>query len=159
MFHLNNFQIYAYSEKSFTIDRNCWHFMVSQITKSKRLGRSDSIYLSSYTGPISSDSSSTEMSFTFSLYGELSCLPPPCSLVWRLYKPKCETKPIQYMSCKQDKKHEKDGRKKYILNKIPITFMFDFIVRTFLRTFLRSPKWFLFFITRPQPWKLRQWKM
>ena len=23
----------------------------------------------------------------------------PCSLVWRLYKMKCETKPIQYMSC------------------------------------------------------------
>ena len=26
----------------------------------------------------------------------------PCSLIWRLYKPKCETKPIQYS--KQDKK-------------------------------------------------------
>ena len=81
MFHLNNFQIYAYSEISFTIDRNCWHFIVSQITKTKQFGHSDSIYPSSYTGPISSDSSSTETSFTSSLCGELSCLLPVGTLL------------------------------------------------------------------------------
>ena len=42
---------------------------MSQITKTKRLGRSDSIYLSSYTEPIRSDSSSTETSFTSSFCG------------------------------------------------------------------------------------------
>ena len=41
MFRLNNSQIYAHSE-------NCWLFIVSKITQTKRLGRSDSIYLSIY---------------------------------------------------------------------------------------------------------------
>ena len=83
MFLLNNLKVYAYSEKSFTIDRNWWHFIASQITKTKRLGRiySDSIYLCSYTEPISSDLSSTETSFTSSLCGELSCLLPVGTLL------------------------------------------------------------------------------
>ena len=68
-------------KKAFTIDRNCWHFIASQITKIKRLVRGDSIYLSSYTGPISSDSSSTETSFTSSLCGGLSCLLPVGTLL------------------------------------------------------------------------------
>ena len=49
--------------------------------QTKRLGRSDSMYLSSYTEPISSDSGSTVMSFTSSLCGELSSLLPVGTLL------------------------------------------------------------------------------
>ena len=103
MFHLNNFQIYAYSEKSFTIVRNCWHSIASKITKTKRLDRSDSIYLSSIL---------TQVVPKRPLHHHCAVNCPacyqlvPCSLVWRLYKPKCETKPIQYMSCLRNKRQE-----------------------------------------------------
>ena len=49
---------------------------MSQITKTKRLGRSNSMYLSSNTEPISYDSSTTETSFTSSQCSELSCSLP-----------------------------------------------------------------------------------
>ena len=85
---------------------------MSQITKTKRSGHSDSIYLSSY-----SRSGLTQVVPKRPLHHHcaVNCLAcyqlVPCSLVWHLYKPKCETKPIQYMSCLPQQARQKWANK------------------------------------------------